>query len=262
MRAVRVAAILLPMGVLLLPTAAWAPPWAVTYTLDVIPVASCEEAWTEGPGGYQAEIRLRETEAGDCVAGSCLWAPAQGGVELQTARLDLLLPYDGGLSGIFSVDVAIEDHCGVGCTRVMVFWDDIPLGEASNASTGVPDRWRSAARAKLTASASGRAMRPRGQGDTSPSMGSSPGSVRGTGEGSRAEDRLTDQAKTIPMFNRETESIQVINRRDYRNGRSVSAAVVCPHSRRRHGNFRAGRCPGSRRRHPAWSVSRPGHRRF
>lgn len=136
----RVLAILvLAVAVLSSPGRAWAPPWAVPITLDAIPASNCGESWTEPAGGVGAVLELASTEAGDCSVGACAWQTIPGGIDLLGARLDVHLDWGGGLGGIFDAQIAIEDHCGVGCTRVLLYWDELLLGETLNQTTGVPE---------------------------------------------------------------------------------------------------------------------------
>jgi hypothetical protein len=122
-----------------IPALAWAPPWPIPILLDAIPVSDCGVVWEEPAVPIGAELILTATEAGDCSTGLCAWETIPGGIDLLGARLDVRLGWGGGIGGIFDVWVAIEDHCGVGCTRVLLYFDELFLGETSNQTTGAPE---------------------------------------------------------------------------------------------------------------------------
>jgi hypothetical protein len=118
---------------LVLAAPGWAGDWMTTLTLDEIPVAACDEIWSEPGGVEDLLLFVGETTAEDCDGGGhCDFTVVAGGLHLSPARLVVQATWEL----IYYVAVDVVSSCEAGCTRVCYYDDDWVLQEC-RASTEV-----------------------------------------------------------------------------------------------------------------------------
>lgn len=101
-------------------------------TFNEVPATTCDEVWTQSG----VAIQVTTTTSEDCDGGgncSFIEWDENGGVGMAPARLALDL---GESYLIFSVEIDIQDFCGIGCTRAFLYNNGVQVGSTANATRG------------------------------------------------------------------------------------------------------------------------------